>query len=165
MKQFLLCCLLIGGAVIAKAQTAEKPTLYNPNADAEKDVKAAIAQAAREKKHVLLQMGGNWCGWCIMFNKYVTTDPQLDSLVKANYVVYHLNYSPENKNTAQFVKYGYPQRFGFPVFVVLDSKGKQIHTQDSALLEEGKGYNRKKVVDFFTNWGPGALDPEKYKKM
>ena len=32
-------------------------------------------------------------------------------------------------------KYGYPQRFGFPVFIVLDGNGNRIHTQNSAYLE------------------------------
>lgn len=164
MKKLLLVCMLLGSAALVKAQEA-KPKLYDPTANAAKDVQAAIAQAAKEKKHVLLQMGGNWCGWCIRFNEYVTTDKQLDSLVNANYVVYHLNYSPENKNTAIFTKYGFPQRFGFPVFVVLDAKGNQIHTQDSALLEEGNGYDKKKVTGFLRNWGPAALQAEQYKKM
>jgi hypothetical protein len=50
-------------------------------------------------------------------------------------------------------------RFGFPVFVVLDEKGKVIHIQDSSFLEEGQGYNREKVLRFFKNWTPNAVKP------
>ena len=47
-------------------------------------------------------------------------------------------------------------RFGFPVMVVLDENGKVIHIQDSSFLEEGKGYNKEKVIRFFKNWTPQA---------
>jgi hypothetical protein len=47
-------------------------------------------------------------------------------------------------------------RFGFPVMVVLDENGNVIHIQDSSFLEEGKGYNKEKVIRFFKNWTPQA---------
>jgi len=158
-----ICLLAFFGMASAQQQT-EKPKLYNPEADAAKDIQAAVSRAAKENKHVLLQMGGNWCVWCLRFDQFVKNDPQLDSIVKANYVVYHLNYSKENENTEIFAKYGYPQRFGFPVFVVLDAKGNRIHTQNSVYLEEGSSYNKKVVMGFFNDWSPAALDPKKYEK-
>ena len=51
----------------------------------------------------------------------------------------------------------YSQRFGFPVMVVLDGNGKVIHIQDSGYLEEGKGYDTKRVLKFFTSWTPKAV--------
>ena len=39
-------------------------------------------------------------------------------------------------------------KYGYPVFIVLDKDGKQIHTQDSSVLEEGKGYSLDKVKKF-----------------
>jgi hypothetical protein len=52
---------------------------------------------------------------------------------------------------------GNPGRFGYPVIVVLDGDGKVMHIQDSSFLEEGKGYNKDKVVRFFKCWTPGAV--------
>ena len=37
---------------------------------------------------------------------------------------------------------------------VLDKNGKQIHTQESGSLEEGKGYSLDKVKAFFEAWKP-----------
>jgi hypothetical protein len=59
---------------------------------------------------------------------------------------------------------GYPQRFGFPVFIILDGKGNRIHTQSSGYLEQGKGYNTVLVNEFFNQWSPAALDPKTYSK-
>ena len=143
------------------AKTAA-PHLYDPMANAQQDIKQAVDQAAKENKHVLLQIGGNWCVWCLRFNKLTTTDTTLNRLLSDNYVVYHLNYSPENKNEAMLAQLGYPQRFGFPVFVVLDAKGNRLHTQNSAYLEEGKGHSPKLVAEFLQGWAPSATDPKHY---
>jgi hypothetical protein len=47
---------------------------------------------------------------------------------------------------------------------MLDAKGNRLHTQNSAYLEEDKSYSKRKILEFFDQWGPGALDPEQYKK-
>jgi thioredoxin-related protein len=142
----------------------EKKEIYNPELDGEKQVAEAVQLAKESGRHVMVQIGGNWCGWCILFNKFVNEDAELKSFLDENYVLVHLNWSKENKNTKTLEKMGYPERFGFPVFVILDGEGQRIHTQNSALLEEGKGYDRKKVQDFFKNWTPKAIDPATYKK-
>lgn len=148
----------------AQQAAVEKPKLYHPEADAKADIKAAVEKAAKEGKHVMLQVGGNWCGWCIRFNDKLTTNDTLKNAFEKSYVIYHLNYSKENQNEEILASLGYPQRFGFPVFVILDGKGNRIHTQSSSYLEQGKGYNIKEVVDFFNQWSPAALDPKAYEK-
>ena len=80
-----------------------------------------------------------------------------------NYVEVLVNWSMENKNPKAMAYLGYPQRFGFPVFVVLDKKCEILHTQNSAFLEEGGGYNLDKVLQFINGWTPKALDPITYQ--
>ena len=76
----------------------------------------------------------------------------------------HVNYNSRQSDEVQkeisakmMKRLGNPARFGFPVFVVLDENGKVIHTQDSGFLEEGKGYNKEKVMRFFECWTPKAV--------
>lgn len=163
MKNVILLFFFILIAVSLHAADTTKRYLYNPYADAVKDINNAIAKAKAENKHVLIQAGGNWCTWCIRFNNYATMDRQIDSILKTNYVVYHLNYSPENRNETVFKKFGYPQRFGFPVFLVLDGDGNKLHTQNSTYLEAVKTYDRNKIVEFLEHWSPKALDPMSYQ--
>jgi thioredoxin-related protein len=163
MKKILIagiCMLFIAGA---SAQDLTKFHLYNPDEKAAPAIAESVKEAKKAGKHVLIQIGGNWCIWCYRFNDFVTTDASLDSMVKANYIVYHLNWSKENYNDALLKKYGFPQRFGFPVFLVLDGKGNLIHTQNSSYLEENKSYGKEKVMGFLKDWSPKALDPEQYK--
>ena len=149
--------------VLSFSQDMTKFNLYKPDDDAKKEIESAIKQAKESGKHVMLQIGGNWCVWCARFNDFVTNDKSLDSSLNANYVVYHLNYSKENKNLDILKKYSFPQRFGFPVFLVLNEKGELLHTQTSWYLEAGKGYDKEKVSAFFNDWGKKAFDPEQYK--
>lgn len=137
--------------------------MYDPSADAKADIARAVEQAGREGKHVFLQIGGNWCKWCIMFDEKVKTNDTLRVTMEKNYVVYHLNYSKENKNEEVLMSLGFPQRFGFPVFVILDGLGNRLHTQNSAYLEQGQGHSAEKVLEFLEQWSPGALDPGQYK--
>ena len=173
MKKLIAIAAFTTIVLAARAQTttttaAVKPTdtakLYHPNADAKADIAAAVKKAAAEHKNVLLQIGGNWCIWCIRFNDLVTHDADLNKYVRDNYEIVHVNWSPENENTKLMAELGYPQRFGFPVFVILDDKGNRLHTQDSSYLEEGKGHSKAKVMEFFKNWSPAALDPKSYEK-
>jgi thioredoxin-related protein len=161
MKKVILFFYLILSVALANAQ---KPSVYNPEANAKADIENAIKKAKAENKFVLLQGGGNWCKWCIEFHRFCTADAQIDSLIKKNFVWYHLNYSKENMNKDIFEKYDYPQRFGFPVFIILNEKGERIHTQNSEYLEDGKSsYDKEKVMSFLKAWSPDALNPANFK--
>ena len=139
--------------------------LYKPEENAKEGISSAVKEAKKSGKHVLVEIGGNWCIWCARFNDFVNNDKSLDSLISSNYVVYHLNYSKENKNTDLLTKYEFPQRFGFPVFLILNEKGDLIHTQTSWYLESGKSYDKEKVTAFFTDWGTKAFEPAQYKEQ
>jgi len=137
--------------------------LYHPEANAKADIETAVAKANKAGKHVFIQLGGNWCGWCIAFHKLVEETPELKAYLNKNYETVLVNYSPENKNEEVMASLGYPGRFGFPVFVILDGNGKRLHTQNSAYLEEGKGHSVKKVMDFLRGWTAEAIKPENNK--
>jgi len=160
----ILICFFVLGNMFSQEVPVEKPKVYHPEANAKADIKAAVDKAAKEGKHVFLMIGGNWCSWCLRFNDKLNTNDTLRTPFEKNYVMYHLNYSKENFNEDVLASLGYPQRFGFPVFVILDGKGNRIHTQSSGYLEQGKGYNTKEVADFFGQWSPAALDPKTYEK-
>ena len=139
----------------AAEEKAKLPKPYDPKADAQADINKLVAQAKKEGKNIMIQAGGNWCIWCLRFNQYVQTTPELKKMVDKNYLYYHLNYSPDNKNEKVFSQYGNPgEKFGYPVFIVLDENGKMIHIQQSDVLEDGKGYSLEKTKEFFNQWAP-----------
>jgi thioredoxin-related protein len=162
MKKYLfskqiLSTLIVFFSLSLNGQETKK--LYDPTLDGMKQIKEAVSKAAGEGKHVLIQYGGNWCGWCIKFDAFCKADTAISTIISKNYVPVKLNYDPLNKNEAANAYLGNPTRFGFPVFVVLDAKGNILHIQDSGLLEEGTGYSKQKVTGFFRNWTKSAIIP------
>ena len=156
MKLFISLVLFFSFTTV----NAQETKLYNPSANAAKDIAAALKKAKAEHKFVLIQAGGNWCKWCIEFARFAKADHQIDSVIKASFIWYHLNYSKENENKAAFSKLNYPQRFGYPTFIILNEKGERIHTQNSEYLENNKeGYDRQKVQSFLEMWSPRVLNP------
>lgn len=138
--------------------------LYNPQIDGKVQIKQAIELAQKNNKHILIQVGGNWCPWCIRFHKFLNEIPKIDSIIQSSYIYVPLNYSRENKNEESLKQLEFPQRFGFPVLVILDQNGKRIHTQNSALLEKDQSYDTTKVFQFLQHWTPQAIDPNQYLK-
>jgi thioredoxin-related protein len=150
--------------VTLSAQTPSKP--YNENQDIRADLKKATALAKKDNKHVMIQFGGNWCPWCIRFHNMAYGAQPIDSLIKADYV-YVLANVPQDKKKRDyklFEEFGYPNRFGYPVFVILNGDGKLLHIQDSGILEhcQVKGYDTTKVVTFLKMWNVKAVDPATY---
>lgn len=156
---------LTGSILLAVfAMKAQPVTIYHPEADAKAEIQQATEKAKAESKHVFLQIGGNWCPWCVKFHNFINGNKEISDFVNKNFVVVKVNYSKENKNLNVLKELDYPQRFGFPVFVILDGDGNRIHTQNSAYLEENGGYSEKEVLDFFRHWSLPALDPASYLK-
>ena len=156
--------LLIVFAFLGSGLLAQGVKIYDPNANAEEDIKKAVQTAQSSGRHVFLQIGGNWCPWCVKFHNFLEADEDLSSYVTNNFVVVKVNYDTKNRQEKLLASLGFPQRFGFPVFVILDARGDRIHTQNSAFLEKDKSYDPDKVMRFFKNWSPLALDPASYKK-
>lgn len=158
-KIFLIAIVLISNGLMA-----QKKSLYNPAADAKQDIASIIAQTTENKKHVLIQIGGDWCSWCLKLDAFIQNNDSINAYMNANFVTYHLNYSRENKNEELLAQYRFPQRFGFPVWVILDHTGNILHTQNSAYMEAGKSYNPSVVMEVLKHWAPGALDAGNYNK-
>ena len=168
MKKILTLLLLVALLpFLAGAQEGLKK-VYDGNLNQLTQIDQAVKQAKAESKFVVCQVGGNWCPWCLRFADFITKDAEIAKLVKDNFVYIHVDYSPKEfkddparkeRSEKMMKRLDNPGRFGYPVFVVLDEKGKVIHIQDSSFLEEGKGYDKAKVVRFFKNWTPKAVRP------
>ena len=116
-------------------------------------VAEALEAAKKGNKHVLLQFGANWCGWCHRLHKLFASDKAIAEKLKNDYVVVLVDVNKEHNKDID-TKYGNPTRFGLPVIVVLDSSGKTLTTQDTGKLEEGDHHSPEKVMAFLEKWAP-----------
>jgi thioredoxin-related protein len=162
-KTLIIALAALTFAITAHAQTEVKK-IYNEEINPLEQIDHAIAKAKDEGKYVVCQVGGNWCPWCLRFADFITNDSTINTLINENFEYIHVNYNPrkslgaeKQEEAAKLMKrLNNAGRFGFPVMVVLDENGNVIHIQDSSFLEEGKGYNKEKVIRFFKNWTPQA---------
>ena len=164
MKNLLVVLLSVLFPLSVNAQTALKK-VYNEETNPIEQIDQAIVKAKSEGKFVICQVGGNWCPWCLRFAGFITYDTTISKVIDENFEYIHVNYNPRKSQGEEKLEQGKALmkrlnnagRFGFPVLVVLDEAGKVIHIQDSGLLEEGDGYNQKKVLGFFKGWTPKAV--------
>jgi len=143
------CCLVLLGAA---AQRAERPPLYDPSRDPFEDLQNAIVAAQEAGKHILLNVGGNWCGWCYTLEQYIQDNDDVRALLEANFVVVKVNMSPENRNEEFLGQY--PKIVAYPYFFVLAADGAFLHAQRTGPLEDGPSYDKAKMLAFLNEWGP-----------
>ena len=72
---------------------AASETIYDEKAAAHKLISAAITEATRSHKNIVLDFGANWCGDCHALDAEMRK-PELASLIEKNYVVVHVGVGP-----------------------------------------------------------------------
>src|SRR5437660_9878555 len=121
--------LVLALVAVAAPADAASETIYDEKADAHKLISAAITEATRSHKNIVLDFGANWCGDCHALEAQMHK-PELASLIAENYVVVNVDVGRMNKNVELAEKYGIPLKKGIPALAVLDSHGKLIYAKD-----------------------------------
>jgi thioredoxin-related protein len=168
MKTFVLLAILVLISIVsASSQTAVKATTatkktsifarekFDPNRDAATDVQAAIVKATKEHKRIILDIGGEWCGWCIRMDNFIEENKSLKKLQNANFIWVKVNFSEENENSALLSKY--PAAAGYPHLYVLEKDGTLLKSQNTVELEKEKSYDLQKFIDFLNLWKPSGI--------
>jgi len=134
--------------------------LYDPKSDGTAQIIIALTQARAENKNVLLMFGANWCIWCRRLHDTFETNPAVAKALNENFVLVLVDVNMRHGIKRNFdinERYGNPIKEGLPVLVVLDSRGKQLTTQETGALEDGKeAHDPTKVLAFLQQWAPRA---------
>jgi thiol:disulfide interchange protein len=126
------------------------PTKFDPARDAATDVANAVAMAKAQGKRVMVDVGGEWCAWCHIMDRFIAREADVKALIDANYVWLKVNWSKANRNEALLSRW--PKISGYPHLFVLDGDAKLVHSQDTSLLEAGRDYDKAKFVAFLKRW-------------
>jgi thioredoxin-related protein len=120
--RLLLLTSLVSGGIIASSEAAE---------GWKTDYTAALAEAAKENKMVLLDFtGSDWCGWCIKLQKDTFSKPDFKKFAQESLVLVELDF-PRGKTQSDELKKQneeLAEKFGvqgFPTLVLLDPQGKE----------------------------------------
>ena len=130
--------------IIAKANK----NLYSETSNATSDIAAALAQARREHKRVILDFGGNWCGDCQVLDIYYHQSPNAELLAK-HFVLVHIDIGHMDKNVDVAKKYNVPITKGVPALAVIDAHGKLLYAEQPKEFEHA---TPAEVTAFLKRW-------------
>lgn len=142
----VLLFIAAGAPMPAVAGADGLPDRFDPARDAARDVGRAVAIAKAQGKRVIVDVGGEWCSWCHILDRFVTTHPAVANGIRAHFVWVKVNFSKANRNQALLSRW--PAIEGYPHLFVLDQRGSLVLSQDTGKLESGESYDETRFIAF-----------------
>ena len=122
---------------------------YDPNANANTDIQAALGQSANDGKFVLLIFGANWCTDCRVLAEQFDQDP-LKSLIDVNFNIAKIDIGDEyEKNRDLQVYYNNATERGIPTIVVLDQDNNILFGTLTGELASARSMGSQELYNFF----------------
>jgi len=136
--------------------TKPNTALYPPPEDAQKEIDAGLAAAAKDGKRVILVFGANWCYDCHVLDTTFRSK-QFAATVAASYHVVHINVGDEGKDNLDLAeKYGVPLKKAVrvPSLAVLDPDGKVVYAQKNGEFDDSVKLAPADIAAFLKKWAP-----------
>jgi len=145
--------MALGLSAGVQAQVVPGHAHIYPTVDAaQADIHAALVEARRTHKRVLLDFGGDWCPDCQVLNIYFHQNPNAELLEK-NFILVDVNIGHEDANLEIASKYGVAMPHGVPALVVLDDNGKVLYSQNKE-FSNMRNMQATSVTEFLNKWKP-----------
>jgi thiol:disulfide interchange protein len=125
--------------------------IYSETAKPAEDIAAALGQAKREHKRVILDFGGDWCGDCQVLDIYFHQAPNA-GLLEKNFVLVHVWIGHMDTNIDVAAKYGVPINRGVPALAVLAADGRVLYSQATGQFADMRHMDSASVTEFLTKW-------------
>lgn len=158
----LIVCGVVSAALAAAQQPSADDTLkpvtaktdlYPVNADAKKEIEAALKTANADNKRVILIFGGNWCYDCHVLDQALH-EGEADKIVKESFWLVHVDIGEGDKNLDLIKKYETTLGFGVPTVVVIDAEGRVVYSSTKGEFEAARQMMKKDLVAFLKQWKP-----------
>lgn len=141
-------------ATLAQLQTP-LPSPYDEKADANRSVNAALAEAKAKHKLAFIDLGGNWCGDCLVLAGLMEL-PELKRFISAHYVVAIVDVGRFNKNLQIPARWGMVKALkegGAPTVLIVDpNTNKVLNAGHTGALEDARHMTPQAVVDWIAQW-------------
>lgn len=99
---------------------------------------------------MLIEWGGNWCGWCHKLHNVFKNDPLVAPIVTSEYELVLIDC---NNNRKLMESYGGKDtRYAFPHLTILDEEGKVLTNQETGSLEVGQKHDPEAVAALLKEW-------------
>ena len=151
---FILFAFLLSPTTLLANTLPNYSLHYDDTRNPFTDAKDAIELAKKTNRHVLIEIGGTWCGWCSKMDAFLLANPQVAKALHDNFVVLKVNVSDSNEN-AEFMA-DLPPVLGYPHMYVSTAAGKMLLSKDTAELLDGDEYSVENWLTFIEQWQPKA---------
>ena len=141
----LFIALLLGIAGLAQAA----PPAYDETADARAQIQEALAQAAPDKRAVLVVFGANWCGDCKVLDQ-AFKEGSTATLIAKHFRVVKVNVGRFDRNTDIAASYGVPLKAGIPAVAILSSQGQPTYATRAGELADARSLGDPGIHRFFS---------------
>ena len=145
----LTLCLL-PFIVSAQPSLPRYSEVYDPGRDPFADGRAALKLAKATNRRVLIEVGGDWCRWCHVLNKFLEENKDIREQLHRHFVILKVNVSEANDN-AEFMA-GFPKPLGYPHMYITEADGRIIYSKDTAELLENSRYSVQRFQQFIDKW-------------
>ena len=126
---------------------------YDPARNPFADGRAALQLARDTQRQVLIEVGGDWCSWCHVLDRFLNEYPALQIRLHQTFVLLKVNVDEANGN-AEFLA-AFPRPLGYPHMYITDTDGTILFSQDTGeFLQDGK-YSEQHFRTFLERWSPG----------
>ena len=141
---------------LAIANMADLPVVerqpYNESADAEVAVNAAFTRAKKSHKRVLIDLGGNWCGDCIVLANIMQL-PEMKPFIKQHFEVVTVDVGRFDKNLSIPARFGIVKRLeGVPSVIIAEPDGTQVNPGNVSALSDARHMTPQSVADWLAQW-------------
>ncbi len=152
LVSFLLLATMASNAGISRAisNLPAYSRIYDASRNPNADGRAALKLAKETQRKVLIEVGGDWCSWCHVLDRFIRNNPDVEKRLHEMFVVLKVNISDANDN-AEFLS-AFPAAKGYPHMYITDSKGTILYSQDTSYFRENKKYSRRRFMAFFERW-------------
>ena len=132
LRRVVITLLLM--VVTAGVRAVDLPATFDPARDGAADVAYALSLAKAQGKRVIVDVGGEWCSWCHVLDRFIA--------------------AKQNENAALLARW--PKVAGYPHLFVLDATGPVVLSQDTEALESRSTYDKARFLAFLAK-GAGKL--------
>ncbi len=167
MKRILAAAVLGISVGLSAAWAAEAPRLpvavmsdlpvvertpYAEQADATAAVDAAFARARKNGKRVLIDLGGNWCGDCIVLANIMALK-ELRPFLAAHFEMVSVDVGRFDKNLQIPARFGITKRLeGVPTVIIAEADGKFVNPGKVSALSDARHMTPQAVADWLAQW-------------
>lgn len=134
-------------------------TGFDPKRNPFEDMREAFEQAKRERKNVLVDVGGDWCVWCHRLEAFIEDHAELRELRERHFVTVKVFMGKGDDTTNIEFLNRLPPIDGVPHLFVYNAHSYLLCSQPTAPLEEGESYNFERVRAFLQGWSDWRKTP------